>query len=221
MHFRCVFTLLLCCVQVGLDWAEPTMHLYLHVTCSCIFMHTYLQFFIFWYIFLLVLFWLSLYFPLSLFLVWAASWHPNANLLRPRTLCVLGHLLPLILHLILFGFVMRKLVRTSRRTSLDEAFIQNAKSFCLISLTLHFPLSSTVGVGSHFMAPRSLVPSWSFRSSTPTCMDLILQYLCFLLVFKVRALWSLRYCIWGTPCPEGSASWLPRLWLWWWWWWGR
>ena len=43
MHFRCVFTLLLCCVLVGLDWAEPMMHLYLHVTCSCIFMHTYLQ----------------------------------------------------------------------------------------------------------------------------------------------------------------------------------
>ena len=43
MHFRCVFTLLLCCVLIGLDWAEPMMHLYLHVTCSCIFMHTYLQ----------------------------------------------------------------------------------------------------------------------------------------------------------------------------------
>ena len=28
---------------VGLDWAESMMHLYLHVTCSCIFMHMYLQ----------------------------------------------------------------------------------------------------------------------------------------------------------------------------------
>ena len=43
MHFRCLFTLLLYCVLVGLDWAESMMHLYLHVTCSCIFMHTYLQ----------------------------------------------------------------------------------------------------------------------------------------------------------------------------------
>ena len=43
MHFRCVFTLLLCCVLMDLDWAEPMMHLYLHVTCSCIFMQTYLQ----------------------------------------------------------------------------------------------------------------------------------------------------------------------------------
>ena len=43
MHFRCLFTLLLYCVLVGLDWAESMMHLYLQVTCSCIFMHMYLQ----------------------------------------------------------------------------------------------------------------------------------------------------------------------------------
>ena len=49
-HFRCVITMLNCCVLVGLDWAEPMMLLSLHVTCSCIFMHTYLQFFIFFYI---------------------------------------------------------------------------------------------------------------------------------------------------------------------------
>ena len=64
---------------------------------------------------------------------------------------------PLILHRLLFSSMMREPVRTSRRTSLNEAFIQNAKSFCLISLILHFPLSSTVGVESHFMAPQSLV----------------------------------------------------------------
>ena len=64
---------------------------------------------------------------------------------------------PLILHLLLFSSMIREPTRTSWRISLDEAFIQNAKSFCLISLTLHFPLSSTVGVGSRFMAPLSLV----------------------------------------------------------------
>jgi len=58
--------LLLCCMLVGLDWAEPMMHLYFHVTCSCIFMHTYLQFFIFWYIVLLVIFWFSLSLLLAL-----------------------------------------------------------------------------------------------------------------------------------------------------------
>ena len=27
MHFRCVFTLLLCCMLIGLDWAEPIVRL--------------------------------------------------------------------------------------------------------------------------------------------------------------------------------------------------
>ena len=29
----------LCCALVGLDWVEPMLNLYLHVTCSCI--HTF------------------------------------------------------------------------------------------------------------------------------------------------------------------------------------
>ena len=29
------------CVLVGLDWTEPMMQFLLHVTCSCISMHTY------------------------------------------------------------------------------------------------------------------------------------------------------------------------------------
>ena len=35
---------------VSLDWAKPMMCFTLHVTCSCIFMHTYLTFNIFVYI---------------------------------------------------------------------------------------------------------------------------------------------------------------------------
>ena len=38
------------CVLVRLDWAEPMMFLLLHITCSCIFTHTYLRFSIFLYI---------------------------------------------------------------------------------------------------------------------------------------------------------------------------
>ena len=38
------------CVLVGLDWVEPMMFLLLHITCLCIFMHTYLTFSIFLYI---------------------------------------------------------------------------------------------------------------------------------------------------------------------------
>ena len=47
--FRFMFTLLQCCVLVGLDWAEPMKYFSLHVTCLCIFMHTYLQVLIFLY----------------------------------------------------------------------------------------------------------------------------------------------------------------------------
>ena len=212
MHFRCVFTLLLCCVLLGLDWAELIMHLYLHVTCSCIFIHMYLQFFIFWYIFLLVLFLLSLSLPLSLFLSLVTSWHPNANPLCPKILFVLGHLLPLTpLHLT-FGSMMRRLVRTSRRTFLDEAFIRSAKSSYRIFSILTYPLSSIVGVRSHCVAPRSLVILWSYRSFTPICTYLILQYLSFLFCLRYAHCGHFRYCIRGAPCPEGSASWLPWLW---------
>ena len=42
--FRCMFTLLLCCVLVGLDWAELMILILLHVTFSCIF-HAYVPFF--------------------------------------------------------------------------------------------------------------------------------------------------------------------------------
>ena len=66
------FTLLQCCVLVGLDWAEPMMFLLLHTTCSCIFMHTYLQFFIFFYfnfVCVFLLFSLSLSLSLSLEIV--------------------------------------------------------------------------------------------------------------------------------------------------------
>ena len=118
------------------------------------------------------------------------QWHPNTNLLRPRTLFVLGHPLLLILHLFLSSFVMRRPNRTSLRTSLDKTFIQNAKSFCRTSPTLTYALSSIVGVGSHCVMSRSLVYPCLSRSFTLTCMDLTIQYHFLLLAFEVRALWS-------------------------------
>ena len=99
---------------------------------------------------------ISLSLPLSLFLVLVASWHPNANPLRPRTFFVLGHLLLLTLLHLTFGSVMRRLVRTSLRTFLDKAFIRNAKSSYQIFLILIYPLSSTVGVRSHCVVTQSL-----------------------------------------------------------------
>ena len=131
-------------------------------------------------------------------------WHRNVNLLRPRTLCVLGPLLHLlILLLLLFGSLMRMPERNYRRTFLDAVFIWNVESFWWTSSTLTYPMSFIVEVGSHYVTSRSLIlPCWS-RSFTPTCMELILQYLSFILTFEVRALLShpslLRMCsmFWG------------------------
>ena len=50
MHLVVCHTCWTACVLVGLDWVEPMMFFTLHVTCSCIFMHTYLTFNIFVYI---------------------------------------------------------------------------------------------------------------------------------------------------------------------------
>ena len=108
----------------------------------------------------------SLSFSLSFPLILVASWHLNINLFRSRTLFVPRLLL--LLHLILlpltFGSVMKRPNRTSWRTFHDVAFIRIAKSFCQISLTLTHPLSSIVGVGSHF------VVSWSRALQFSTCV---------------------------------------------------
>lgn len=95
------------------------------------------------------------FFPLHSLVYVSASWHLNVSLLRLGTLFVPGHLLFLIPPPLLFGTVMSSPERTSRRTFLDELFIRNAESFCWTSPTLTYPLSFTVGVGSH------CVTSWS------------------------------------------------------------
>ena len=147
------------CMVVVLDWAEPIMLFILHVTCSCIPMHTLFPFNIFFDIFwtVLGLFWLSsLSLPLPVY-VSLLLWHPNINLLHPGTLFILGHPLLLTLLLSLSNSVMRRPNRTSLRTFLNEAFILNAKSSCRTSPTSTYPLSSTVGDGGHCVTPRSLV----------------------------------------------------------------
>ena len=151
-----------CCVMLGLDWAKPMMLLMLHITCSCIF-HAYVPLFLYFLILIcLVIFCMFLSLSLSLSLSLVTLWHLNKNPLRPKTFFILGHLLllpPLILLLLMFDSVMIKPIRTFRRTSRDEAFIQKSKSFYQIFSILTFPLSSIVGVGSHCVASRSLVPS--------------------------------------------------------------
>ena len=87
--FKYVFTLLQCYVLVGLDWAKPIMYLNLHVTCSCIFMHTYLHFFIFLYIdvfgaFLCVSLSPSLFLSVSYIMAPKRKSTPSQNPLRSR-----------------------------------------------------------------------------------------------------------------------------------------
>ena len=84
------------------------------------------------------------------------SWHLNASLFRPETLFVLRHpLLILLPHT--SNSMMRRPKQTFLRTSLDEAFIQNAKSSCRTSPTLTYPLSFTIGDRSHCVTSRLLV----------------------------------------------------------------
>ena len=145
-----------CCVLVGLDWAEPMIFSSLHVTCPCIF-HANIPSFIFILILIHVGAFLHVSFSLSFFQL-VALWHLNELPLCPRTLFILKYLLLLTPLLLSYGSMIIKLKRTFRRTSHDTAFIQNAKSFYQTFPILNFPLSSTVGVGSHFVASRSLIP---------------------------------------------------------------
>ena len=188
-----IFVAMLCAGRFGLGWAHDVFVFACHM-----FMHSYAYVPSILYIVIYLLFGtyliVSLSFSLSLPLTLVVSWHLNVNPFRPETLFVSGHLL-LLLHLtplpLMSGSMMRRPNRTSWRTFhnaefiQNAAFIQNAKSFYQISLTLTYPLSSTVRFRSHFMVPQSRALLRSYGSSTPICTDLITLYLSFLLAFRV------------------------------------
>ena len=125
------------CVLLGLDWVEPMTQFSLHVTCSCI-IHTYIPFSFSYLVlsvdgaFLFVSLSLSLLLSLSLSLSHiACTWHPSPKLLHPGTL-------------FMFGSIMRRPVRTSRRTFPNVVFIRNTMWFYRIFSILFYPLSFTV-----------------------------------------------------------------------------
>ena len=204
MHLVVCYTRWIACLLVGLDWAEPMMLFTLHVTCLCIFMHTYVTFSIFLYIWIVWSFSECFFLPPHSLVYVNASMAPKRKLAPSQTLCVLRpplHLL--ILPLLLFSSVMKMPKRTSRRTFLEEAFIWNTESFWRTSPTLTYSMSFIVGVGSHYVTSRShVLPCWS-KSFTPTCMELILQYLSFILAFKVRALLSHCNLLWMCSMFRG------------------
>ena len=180
----CVF-LLEPCVLVSLDWVEPMMIFLLHVTWSCIF-HAYVLFFS---LFGISVDWcfstclsLFLYFFLSQIV---CAWHPSANPLRPGTLFVPGNHLLLTLLRSMLGSVLRRPIRTSRRTSPNVAFIWNATLSYWTSSILIYWLSFTGEDGSLFVRSQWVVPLWSYRNFTPICMDLIIPSLISLLLFEV------------------------------------
>ena len=72
-------------------------------------------------------------------------------------------------------------LRHFQRTSLEEAFIRNAKSFCQTLPTSTFPLSFTVRNGSHCVTSRSPVLLCLSRSFTPTCTGLMNMVMTFVL----------------------------------------
>ena len=162
------------------------MILLLHITCSCIFMHVYLTFKIFLYIWTIWDFSKCFFLPPHSLVYVSASMAPKCksapsqNPLRSEASSSSDPTL------LLFGSVMRMPERTSRRTFLNKVFIRNVESFFRTSPTLIYPLSFTVGVKSHCVTSWSPIhPCWS-RNFTPTCMDSILQYLSFILAFEVR-----------------------------------
>ena len=113
---------------------------------------------------------------LSLSLGYTVLRHPNsANLFCLGTLFkVSGHLLLLFLpYPLIFGSMMRRPRRISLRTSKPVEFIQNARSFCRISPTLHYSMSFGLRDGNISVRNSCVVLSCLFRSSTPTYMESI------------------------------------------------
>ena len=185
-----IFVNLLCAVRLGLSCAYDAIIFACHMFMD---FHAYVpsSFYISVYLVVGTFLIVSLSFSLSLPLMLVALWHLNINLLHLGTLFVLGHLLLLLLLTpfpLTSDSVMRRPNRTSLRTFHDAAFIRNAKSFCQIFLTLTYPLSLIVGVGSHFVASRSRALPWSYKSYTLICTNLITLHLFLSLAFKV--------CVW-------------------------
>ena len=182
------------CVLVGLDWVEPMMFLLLHITCSCIFMHTYLTFSIFLYIDCDWCFSLSLSLSLSLYILLSIScsmapkWKSTTSR-DPFRFGASSPSNPTPLHV---RFHDDKAWQDFWKNFSRRGIHSKHQVIFQTSPTLTYPLSFTIVVGSHCVMSRSLVHPCLYRSSTPTCMDLIIQYLSLSLAFEVRTSWSLQ-----------------------------
>ena len=130
----------------------------------------------------------DLFLSLSLFQI-DCTWHPSANLLRLRTLLVLGLLLLLIpFPLFMFGSMMGRPSRTSLRTFRNVAFIRSAMSFCRTFLTFLYPVSFGLGDGNFFVRYPWGALSCLYKIFIPIYTVLIPLYLGLPRHFEVHAL---------------------------------
>ena len=136
-------------VLVGLDWAEPMMQFILHITCSCIPMHTYFFFNILAIFELFGAFLIVSFFPLSLLFTLVVSMTPkrkstsSQNPLRSRASSSFNTIHSHI------WFRDEDARKDFSKNFSRRVFIWNTESFCRISPTLTYPLSFTVRVESH------------------------------------------------------------------------
>ena len=171
---------------VVLGWIGfcPWFFFVLHITCSCIIMHctfffllSYALKFLLWFCFFLS--YLSLSF--SLLVMAPKKFVPSKSPIHRGSS---SSSFPLIL----FGFMMKRHIMTSLRNFLIERFIWNARSFCLISQTLLYPVLLALKDGLLFVRNPQGVPMCSYRSFTPICMPSIPLYLRLLWYFMVHVL---------------------------------
>ena len=172
---------MMCAGRFRLGWAHDVFnvacHMFMHFSCICTSL---------FYLFYIKCVWC---FSASLSLSLSLSLSPSLSLslsllvscpIAPKHKSTLSHNS--------LRSVMRRPVWTSRRTFHDATFIRNAKLSYRTFPILTFPQSSTIGVGSHYVASQSLVSLWSYMSFTLTCMDLIILYLISSLAFGVHVL---------------------------------
>ena len=146
--YMCVYYVeIMCAGRIGLGWAHDVFtfasHMFMHFSC----MHTIYSLSC-WYWSVLGTF-LLLSLSLLVSLLYVTQKEQVYSVLEPSLLWGIYFWFypPLT-----FSSMMWRPVWTSWRTFLDATFIWNAKSSYWTSLILTFPLSSTVRVGSHFMA---------------------------------------------------------------------
>ena len=188
--FSCILmcAICLCANRFGLGWAYDAIcfacHMFMHFLCIRTLFSIYL-----WYLNCLGLFWLSFLSLLLFLLTLVVSMAPKRKSTPAQNPFHSGASSSSISAPFSLRFHDDDAHKAFSENFLDDVFIRNAKSYWRTSPTLTFPLSFTVGNGSHYVTSQSLVLSCLSWSFTPTCTRLIVQYLS---------------RIWGTCIPVTS-----------------